>query len=79
MAADIVVTVEMADHNYSAYVESLPGCVTTGKSMVELKANMREAIEGHLEVSREFGDKIPEEFENEYRLEFRFGANLCCK
>ncbi|MDR2913492.1 MAG: type II toxin-antitoxin system HicB family antitoxin [Tannerella sp.] len=70
----VVVTVEMTDHNYSAYAESLPGCVTTGKSMAEIKTGMKEAIEGHLEVSREFGDKIPEEFEGKYRLVFRFDA-----
>jgi len=71
---NVIVTVEMTDNNYSAHIESLPGCVTTGKSMDEIKTNMQEAIEGHLEVSREFGDKIPVEFEDEYRLVFRFDA-----
>jgi len=70
----VIVTVEMTDNNYSAHIESLPGCVTTGKSMDEIKANMQEAIEGHIEVSHEFGDKIPAEFEGEYRLSFRFDA-----
>ena len=71
---NIVVTVEMGENNYSAYIETLPGCVTTGKSMDELKANMYEAIEGHIEVSREHGDFIPEVFDGEYRLTFRFDA-----
>ena len=71
---NVIVTVEMTENNYSAYVEVLPGCVTTGKSMDEIKANMQEAIEGHIEVSREFGDEIPAEFEGEYRLVFRFDA-----
>ena len=70
----IIVTVEISENNYSAYLESLPGCVTTGKSMDELKANMQEAIEGHIEISRKHGDKIPAEFEGEYRLSFRFDA-----
>ena len=69
---NVIVTVEMTENNYSAYIEALPGCVTTGKSMDEIKANVQEAIEGHIEVSREFGDKIPTEFEGEYRLSFRF-------
>ena len=69
---NIIVTVEMTENNYSAYIEALPGCVTTGKTMNEIKANMQEAIEGHIEVSREFGDDIPAEFEGEYRLVFRF-------
>ena len=69
---NVTVTVEMTDNNYSAYIEALPGCVTTGKTMDELKTNMQEAIEGHIEVSREFGDKIPEVFDGEYCLDFSF-------
>jgi len=68
----VIVTVEKSENNYSAYIECLPGCVTTGKSMDELKANMKEAIDGHIEVSREFGDFIPEVFDSEYYLVFRF-------
>ena len=71
---NVIVTVELTDNNYSAYIESLPGCVTTGKNINELKANMQEAIDGHLEVSREFGDSIADEFTGEYRLIFRFDA-----
>jgi len=71
---NVEVIVEMTENNYSAYIEALPGCVTTGKSMNELKANMREAVEAHIELSREYGDRIPEEFEGEYRLTFRFDA-----
>jgi predicted RNase H-like HicB family nuclease len=70
----IIVTVEMTENNYSAYIESLPGCVTTGKSMDELKRNMYEAVEAHIELSREHGDFIPEVFDGEYRLVFRFDA-----
>jgi predicted RNase H-like HicB family nuclease len=68
----VIVTVEMTENNYSAYMEVLPGCVTTGKSMDELKANMQEAIEAHVELSHEHGDFIPEVFDGEYRLVFRF-------
>jgi len=68
----IVVTVELTDNNYAAFIESLPGCVSTGKTLNELKSNMREAVAGHLEVSREFGDEIPEQFTGEYELSYRF-------
>jgi predicted RNase H-like HicB family nuclease len=44
---------------YSAYAPSLPGCITTGKSLSETQANMLKAITGHLAVMREFGDAIP--------------------
>jgi predicted RNase H-like HicB family nuclease len=33
-----------------AEVPSLPGCVTQGESMEELRANLQEAIEGWLEA-----------------------------
>ena len=70
----VVVTVEVTDKNYAAFIESLQGCISTGKTFRELKSNMAEAVAGHLEVSREFGDEIPEPFSGEYDLSFLF----CC-
>ena len=70
----VVVTVEKGMNNYSAYIETLPGCVSTGKTMDELKRNMYEAVEAHIELSREYGDFVPAEFDGEYRLVFRFDA-----
>ena len=68
----IVVTVEMSENNYSAFLESLQGCVSTGNTFDELKENIKEAVEFHLEGMREDGDDIPEQFAGEYRLAFRF-------
>lgn len=68
----VVVTVEVTDNNYAAFIENLPGCVSTGKTFSELKSNMLEAVTGHLEVSREFGDEIPEPFNGAIELSFRF-------
>lgn len=53
------VVIEWAETNYSAYAPDLPGCVTTGATVEETIANMREAIAGHLAVMREYGDPIP--------------------
>ena len=69
---NIIVTVEKTENNYSAFIEILLGCVTTGKTMSELKNNMYEAVEAHIELSREHGDFIPDVFDGEYRLVFRF-------
>jgi predicted RNase H-like HicB family nuclease len=55
-----LVIVEKGENNYSAYVPDLPGCVSTGETVDETLKNIREAIEGHLEVMREYGDPIPE-------------------
>jgi len=35
--------------NYSAYAPDLPGCVATGDTLEEIKAEMRQAIAMHLE------------------------------
>ena len=69
---NVIVTVEKSENNYSACIETLWGCVTTGKTMSELKRNMYEAVEFHLEGMVEDGIAIPEPFNEEYQLVFRF-------
>jgi len=54
------VVIERGPNNFSAYVPDLPGCITTGKTIEEIKANMREAIAFHLDGLREDGLPIPE-------------------
>lgn len=44
---------------YTAYVPSLPGCISEGDTYKEAQQNIKEAIEGWIEVSRKFGDEIP--------------------
>ena len=69
---NVIVTVEKSENNYSAFIETLLGCVTTGKTMDELRHNMYEAVEFHLEGMIEDGIDIPEPFKGKYRLVFRF-------
>jgi len=52
--------IEQGNHNLSASVPDLPGCVTTGKTVEEVERNIREAIELHLEGMLEDGEAIPE-------------------
>jgi len=66
----VIVTVEMTDNNYSAYIKQLQGCVSTGKTFEELKKNITEAIEFHLEGMNEDGEEIP--FDMDYELIYRF-------
>lgn len=66
------VTVEVTVNNYAAFINDLPGCISTGKTFRELKANMTEAVADHLEISREYGDKISDLFSGDYELVFRF-------
>ena len=55
-----LVVVEKGASNFSAYVPDLPGCTSAGDTRDECIAGIREAIEGYLEVMREYGDPIPE-------------------
>jgi predicted RNase H-like HicB family nuclease len=54
------VVIEQGPHNLSAYVPDLPGCITTGRTVAEIEANIREAIELHLDGLREDGELIPD-------------------
>ncbi len=54
-----LVIIEQGSHNYSAYAPDLPGCIATGKTLDEVKKNMREAIELHLRGMAEDNEEIP--------------------
>ena len=54
------VVIEKGERNYSAYVPDLPGCVSVGNTLEEVKAEIREAIELHLEGMWEDGFPIPQ-------------------
>ena len=53
------IVIEKVESNYSAYVLDLPGCVATGASIQQVEAEIREAIEFHIEGLREDGSLIP--------------------
>ena len=46
--------------SFSAYVPALPGCFSQGDTEAEALANVREAIECHLESLRKDGLPVPE-------------------
>jgi predicted RNase H-like HicB family nuclease len=60
MSVKYAVIFERASGNWAAYVPDLPGCMSTGRTLDETKRNITEAIQGHLDTLREFGDPIPE-------------------
>ncbi len=53
------IVIEKAPNNYAAYAPDLPGCIATGATRDEVIAQMREAIEFHLEGLRRDGDPVP--------------------
>ena len=46
---------------YVVQVPSLPGCYSEGDTVEEALANIKEAIELHIEVMVEAGEEVPEE------------------
>ncbi len=54
------IVIERADHNFSAYVPDLPGCVATGATSEEVEREMRKAIRFHIEGLRLDGHPVPE-------------------
>jgi predicted RNase H-like HicB family nuclease len=59
MSRRYAVIFERAENNWAAYVPDLPGCMTTGTTLEEIERNIREAIQGHLQTLREFGEPTP--------------------
>lgn len=54
------IAIEKALGNYSAYVPDLPGCVATGFTLEEVRIQIQEAVEFHLEGMRQEKLPIPE-------------------
>jgi predicted RNase H-like HicB family nuclease len=59
MSQRYAVIFEQAENNWAAYVPDLPGCIKTGKTLEETERSIREAIQGHLQALREFGEPVP--------------------
>ena len=53
------VVIERASGNLSAYVPDLSGCVATGPTEGEIRADIIEAIRLHLDSLRQNGEPVP--------------------
>ncbi|HEY3388833.1 MAG TPA: type II toxin-antitoxin system HicB family antitoxin [Prolixibacteraceae bacterium] len=67
----VIVGIYFTDNNYCAYAPVLLGCVSTANRLAEMKENIKDAIEFHVESSLENDDPIPDVFKGEYGLEFK--------
>lgn len=56
---EYAVVIERSPNNYGAWVPDLDGCVSTGKTLEEVKVNIAEAISMHIELMREHGEAVP--------------------
>ena len=56
---DYLIVIEETNTGHSAYAPDLPGCVATGKTIDEVRARMREAVEFHIEGLALEGFPVP--------------------
>ena len=65
------VIIEKAPDNYSAYIKEVDGVITTGKTVAEIKRNIKEAVRLFVDVTNEYGTKMPKALQGEYTFEFQ--------
>jgi predicted RNase H-like HicB family nuclease len=70
----IISEVYYTDNNYCSYIPSLPGCVSTGRTLEEVERHMTEAVKEHVKLSIEDNDPIPDVFKDEFQLVFKLSA-----
>lgn len=54
------VALEKAEDGYGAFFPDVPGCVSHGDSLDEALIHAKEALEGHFELSAEYGEDLPQ-------------------
>lgn len=60
MTQRYLVIYEGGEPNLSGYAPDVPGCVSTGRSLDEMRTNLRNALAFHLEGLLLEGEPIPE-------------------
>ena len=54
------IIIEETATGFSAYSPDLPGCASTGHTREEVEANMRDAIQFHIDGLQQEGFEVPE-------------------
>ena len=65
------VILEKTGDGYCAYLPDLPGCISTGITLADIKNNIKDAIDFHIEGMRIEKMSIPENFDREFDLSFK--------
>lgn len=68
---NIVILEKTPVGGYSAYLPDLQGCISTGDSIGEIKTNIREAIDFHIEGLRLENLPVPEGFDGDFEITFK--------
>jgi len=59
MTRRYLVVYENGPTNMSGFAPDVPGCASTGHSLEEMRTNLRDALEFHLEALALDGDPLP--------------------
>jgi predicted RNase H-like HicB family nuclease len=59
MKQKFLVVYEHGKRNYGSFAPDIPGCISTAKTLPEIRRLMREALESHLEFMAADGDPMP--------------------
>ena len=59
MKQRFLVVYEHGKRNFSGFAPDVPGCISTGKTLLEMRRSMREALESHLQWMANDGDAMP--------------------
>ena len=63
---------------FSVLFPGVPGCASQAASLDEVPAVALEALQGHLEVSRDFGDAVPDPLTLDEARRHEDGAGAVC-
>lgn len=55
------IVLEQTPTGWSTWSPDVPGCVSTGRTREEAEANMRDAVQAHLDLLREEGAEVAAE------------------
>ena len=70
-AKQLTVVIEKTGTGYSAYLPEIPGVIATGDSLVEVKKNINEALDFHLEGLQKEAFPVPEELKGDSDLIYK--------
>jgi predicted RNase H-like HicB family nuclease len=77
MNKKVIAMVGKSKENYSACVIIGDGiAAAVGDTLTELKQQMKEAVEFHIECLREFNKLVPEPFDQNFELVFLFNNSM---
>jgi predicted RNase H-like HicB family nuclease len=71
MKRNVVILEKTSEGGYSAYLPALPGCISTGATVADIKDSIKESVEFHIEGLRDENLPVPDEFAQKFDLVYK--------